>query len=161
MTLERSAEFYQLPMIVIADSGSAFNGFVELYRATGAIRAYLKARIPYVVDDASKPVYDISVDNNYYTEGELFLMFASRMKDNEEAFVRSRWIGGRLYNRLCGPSPDYVFLPGPVLSGAYKYLGEPLPKDFERGFHYYYRADHAERLYGEYEAKAKREGLIE
>ncbi|WP_039018043.1 hypothetical protein [Halocynthiibacter namhaensis] len=156
----RPTEFFQLPMIVVVDSGSTFDSFDALYRATAAIRKHLLSIVPYYVGLHRKPIYHITTDNQPEEPEVCVMVLAGEVEDMLVAYKRSRWIVGRIYNRLCGFTPDYISVTGKVLAGIYRFLEEPLPPEFERGFKYLLRADHAERLNAQSTCKARTVGMI-
>ncbi|WP_146006384.1 hypothetical protein [Cohaesibacter celericrescens] len=83
-------------------------------------------------------------------EGDLFRMLHFKLDTARKARQRSRWFGGRLYNKYSGEDPDYLPLSGTHLRQTLKMADIEVPNFIVPSGIYLLRLDVGQRAYERY-----------
>ncbi|SLN34752.1 hypothetical protein ROA7450_01600 [Roseovarius albus] len=99
-------------------------------------------------------------DKHYMSADHCLLYLARRVGYVRQYRERSQNFFGRLINKIMGDDPEVVPLSGAVVAGVLTFLGDPLPKTFDRGQDYNLRFDIADKLLSRMLEKAEVEGML-
>lgn len=80
-------------------------------------------------------------------EGQLARFLYLRLMHVQDARRRSRWFGGRIYNRMVGAEVSHIELPGHRMLAAMRWAGVTPPKGVQGDRYYLLRLDVAAKAF--------------